>query len=86
MHVIANHLEGEDGKSAFYVEEIINHGFDSKIKFYRAYSRLILKRILYNCIDSEVYSFEPESKAKSKPPGSFQLYKILFNINLEYAL
>ncbi len=52
LHVVANHLEREDGNSAFYVEKILNHGFDSKIKFYRAYSRLILKRILYNWKDA----------------------------------
>ena len=43
-----SYLEREDGSPAFYVEEVVSHGYKSKINFYRAYSRLMLKRILYN--------------------------------------
>ena len=41
-------LERDDGSVAFYVEKILSHGYKSKISFSRGYSRLMLKRILYN--------------------------------------
>lgn len=43
-----SYLERDDGAPAFYVEEVVSHGYKSKLDFYRACSRLMLKRILYN--------------------------------------
>lgn len=44
-------LESQEGKNSFYVKNIVSHCYNSKIDFYRAYSRLILKRILFNWND-----------------------------------
>ena len=41
-------LDQEKNGQGFYLKKILSHGYESKIMFYRAYSRLFLKRILYN--------------------------------------
>lgn len=48
LTISGSYLERENGEAAFYLEKIFSHGYKSKIQYYRAYSRLFLKRILYN--------------------------------------
>ena len=48
LEVEASILEQENNSQCFYVKKILSQGYESKIKFYRAYSRLFLKRILFN--------------------------------------
>lgn len=54
LAINVSYLENDDENSfntnqkSFYVKKIYCHQYESTLNFYRAYSRLILKRILYN--------------------------------------
>ena len=54
LAINVSYLENDDengfntNQKSFYVKKIYCHQYESTLHFYRAYSRLILKRILYN--------------------------------------
>lgn len=54
LAINVSYLENDDengfntNQKSFYVKKIYCHQYESTLNFYRAYSRLILKRILYN--------------------------------------
>lgn len=46
------HVSGYFTKAGFYVDSLVSKGFSNKFSYFRALSRLVLKRLLFTCGDA----------------------------------